>query len=68
MAPCGDSSSCPDYAADGPYRYALEVPKGRLPALGVTDGRHAARWAAVRAGERLRPAGAARTCHTPAVA
>ena len=38
MAPCGDSSACPTYAADGPYRYALEVPKGRLPALGVTDG------------------------------
>ena len=38
MAPCGDSATCRTYAADGPYRYALEVPKGRLAALGVTDG------------------------------
>jgi uncharacterized membrane protein (UPF0127 family) len=50
MAPCGDSSSCPAYAADGPYRYALEVPKGRLTALGVTDG------ASLEVGGRCAPA------------
>lgn len=38
MAPCGDSSTCPTYAAAGAYRYALEVPKGRLPRLGITKG------------------------------
>ena len=50
MAPCGDSSSCPAYTADGPYRYAVEVPKGRLPALGVTDG------ATLEVGGRCAPA------------
>jgi len=50
MAPCGDSPACRTYAADGPYRYALEVPKGRLPALGVADG------ATLEVGGRCRPA------------
>jgi len=35
MEPCGDTASCPSYAADGPYRYALEVPQGGLARLGI---------------------------------
>lgn len=37
MDPCltGD---CPNYGAAAPYRYALEVPQGRLPALGIGAG------------------------------
>ncbi len=38
MAPCRDSSQCPDYPAAGPYRYAVEVPKGRLDDLGIASG------------------------------
>jgi uncharacterized membrane protein (UPF0127 family) len=38
MAPCGDQSDCPIYSATGVYRYALEVPQGQLPALGVGPG------------------------------
>ena len=38
MAPCGDQSDCPIYSATGAYRYALEVPQGQLPALGVGPG------------------------------
>lgn len=38
MEPCEQELSCPLYGATGPYRYALEVPKGKLPALGVGDG------------------------------
>jgi uncharacterized protein len=37
MDPC-TAPDCPTYGAAGPYRYALEVPKGRLPALGVGPG------------------------------
>ena len=38
MEPCPDSvADCPLYGADGPYRLALEVVKGELPALGITD-------------------------------
>ena len=38
MAPCGDSASCPSYDAGGAFRYALEVPEGRLAGLGVDEG------------------------------
>ena len=38
MEPCGDSRDCPTYSSDGPARFALEVPKGGLPALGATEG------------------------------
>ena len=38
MEPCLGGGSCPLYGAAGPYRYALEVPKGRLPSLGITPG------------------------------
>lgn len=36
MAPCEDSTSCPNYPAKAPFRYALEVPKGMLDDLKVT--------------------------------
>ncbi|CAN5517150.1 hypothetical protein BH10ACT1_BH10ACT1_06420 [soil metagenome] len=35
MAPCEDSTSCPQYPADAPFQYALEVPQGRLAEVGV---------------------------------
>jgi hypothetical protein len=38
MAPCGDSPDCPLYPAGGPYRYAVEVPRGGLDDLGITRG------------------------------
>jgi uncharacterized membrane protein (UPF0127 family) len=38
MAPCLNQDNCPVYAAAGPYRYALEVPQGQLPALGIVPG------------------------------
>ena len=38
MAPCLDRPSCPTYPPAGPYRYALEVPQGRLPDLGAVPG------------------------------
>lgn len=38
MEPCGDSDSCPRYSSEGPARYALEVPRGELPARGATAG------------------------------
>lgn len=38
MAPCDDRSDCPTYGATAAYRYALEVPQGQLPALGVGPG------------------------------
>jgi uncharacterized membrane protein (UPF0127 family) len=37
MEPCEDGDDCPRYQADGPYRYAIEVPQGALPALGITE-------------------------------
>jgi uncharacterized membrane protein (UPF0127 family) len=52
MAPCGDHEQCPLYAAAGPYRYALEVPRGDLDALGV-----------LRAGARI-DVDTRRSCHT----
>jgi uncharacterized membrane protein (UPF0127 family) len=36
MEPCRDSPDCPSYPAAGPYRYAVEVPRGRLDDLGIT--------------------------------
>jgi uncharacterized membrane protein (UPF0127 family) len=36
MSPCGDRRDCPVYPAAGPYRYAVEVPRGRLDDLGLT--------------------------------
>jgi uncharacterized protein len=38
MAPCADSDQCPQYTASAPYLFALEVPRGRLPALGLVNG------------------------------
>ena len=38
MAPCEDRDGCPLYTPTGPYRYALEVFQGDLPALGITEG------------------------------
>ncbi|MDQ3896947.1 MAG: DUF192 domain-containing protein [Actinomycetota bacterium] len=38
MAPCIHQPSCPTYSAAGPYRYALEVPQGALPRLGIGEG------------------------------
>lgn len=39
MEPCpADTTDCPVYPADGPYRLALEVPVGELARLGVTEG------------------------------
>lgn len=35
MPPCADRDNCPTYAAARPYRYALEVPRGQLSALGI---------------------------------
>lgn len=34
MTPC-ETDPCPLYAASGPYAYALEVPAGTLPGVGV---------------------------------
>ena len=38
MIPCADRPGCPTYAAERAYRYALEVPRGGLPGLGVGTG------------------------------
>ena len=38
MAPCGDSPDCPTTASEGPARYALEMPQGMLPSLGIGAG------------------------------
>jgi uncharacterized protein len=38
MEPCPDDVGCPTYGATAPYRYALEVAKGGLPALGIGPG------------------------------
>ncbi|MDP9442703.1 MAG: DUF192 domain-containing protein [Actinomycetota bacterium] len=38
MAPCEDGPNCPIYSAAAPYRYALEVPQGKLGELGVGPG------------------------------
>lgn len=38
MDPCADIPTCPLYAPEGSYRFALEVPKGRLGELGLVEG------------------------------
>jgi uncharacterized membrane protein (UPF0127 family) len=39
MAPCPDrAATCPTYPPGGPYRYAIEVPAGRLDDLGIVEG------------------------------
>jgi uncharacterized membrane protein (UPF0127 family) len=38
MAPCEDRDGCPTYQPGGPYRTAIEVFQGGLPALGITTG------------------------------
>lgn len=38
MAPCDDRDDCPIYGATRPYRMAIEVFQGQLPALGITPG------------------------------
>ncbi len=38
MAPCGSGTDCPTYAARSAYRTAVEVPRGRLDALGLGAG------------------------------
>jgi len=38
MAPCGNRSNCPRYAASAKYRMALEVPQGGLGRLQVGPG------------------------------
>jgi uncharacterized membrane protein (UPF0127 family) len=38
MPPCPSDSMCPTYGASRPYRYAIEVPKGRLASLGIGSG------------------------------
>lgn len=38
MRPCLDGADCPSYPPTGPYRYAVEVPQGKLPAIGLTPG------------------------------
>jgi uncharacterized membrane protein (UPF0127 family) len=36
MDPCLDRDECPHYLSGAPYRYAIEVPAGGLPGLGIT--------------------------------
>lgn len=39
MEPCPDAVDCPSYGPSGPYRWAIEVPQGRLGDVGlVPDG------------------------------
>lgn len=38
MPPCPDRDGCPTYAADRPFRLALEVPAGGLERLGIGEG------------------------------
>lgn len=38
MAPCIDQPTCPLFNAARAYRYALEVPQGALPRLGIKAG------------------------------
>jgi uncharacterized protein len=38
MEPCGDSPDCPTTSSAGPAKYALEVPQGMLPSLGIAEG------------------------------
>lgn len=38
MPPCIHQATCPTYSAARPYRWALEVPQGALPRLGIGPG------------------------------
>ena len=38
MEPCLNQRTCPTYAAEGPYRFAVEVPKGQLGSVGIGPG------------------------------
>jgi uncharacterized membrane protein (UPF0127 family) len=38
MQPCEDSPDCQKYPPGGPYRLAIEVPQGKLAALGIVEG------------------------------
>jgi uncharacterized membrane protein (UPF0127 family) len=38
MEPCADVEGCPLYPAEGPYRFAIEVPEGGLDDLGLVEG------------------------------
>lgn len=38
MAPCEDRDGCSTYPPDGPYRFAIEVPQGRLAEMGIVPG------------------------------
>jgi uncharacterized membrane protein (UPF0127 family) len=38
MEPCPDRADCPQYRATGPYRTAVEVPRGQLDNLGLGPG------------------------------
>ena len=42
MEPCltGPADACPRYAATGPWMTAIEVPKGALPEILMTEGSH----------------------------
>jgi len=37
MEPCDDVPTCPTYPPGGAYRFALEVPQGQLPAMGIDE-------------------------------
>jgi hypothetical protein len=37
MEPCEDRDGCPSYGAEGPFRFAVEVPQGDLAAIGLDD-------------------------------
>ncbi|MGH2684278.1 MAG: DUF192 domain-containing protein [Actinomycetota bacterium] len=38
MEPCGDSRDCPTTPSQGLAQYALEMPRGMLPSLGIGPG------------------------------
>ena len=38
MEPCPDSPDCRGYPPAGPYRFTIEVPRGKLPTLGIVEG------------------------------
>ena len=40
MEPCGDSDKCPRYSSKGDFKFALEVPQGTLPDIGVEGDAH----------------------------
>jgi uncharacterized membrane protein (UPF0127 family) len=38
MPPCIHQATCPTFSAARPYRYAIEVPQGAMPRLGIGAG------------------------------